>query len=119
MCNLIEIVEILVILGSFVQKSANREQSLITSKVPVSESPTAPPVILPPAPEIGTQNVVDSEQGVDSVLPNAVVNQSSAKEDGDAKVATNLGSQNDSDRIRHEQAATKAQAAFRGYLVLP
>lgn len=100
-----------------VQKSANREESLITSKVSVSESFTTPSLTEPPALEISAPIAVDLQHGVAAALLNDAVNQSSTKEDGDALMTTNLSSQEVPDRIRHEEAATKAQAAFRGYLV--
>lgn len=102
--------------GRDILKSANREESLITSKVPVSESFTTPSLTEPLALEISAPIAVDLQHGVAAALLNDAVNQSSTKEDGDALMTTNLSSQEDPDRIRHEEAATKAQAAFRGYL---
>ncbi|KAH9773784.1 hypothetical protein KPL71_013425 [Citrus sinensis] len=102
--------------GRDILKSANREESLITSKVSVSESFTTPPLTEPPALEISAPIAVDLQHGVAAALLNDAVNQSSTKEDGDALMTTNLSSQEVPDRIRHEEAATKAQAAFRGYL---
>lgn len=102
--------------GRDILKSANREESLITSKVPVSESFTTPPLTEPLALEISAPIAVDLQHGVAAALLNDAVNQSSTKEEGDALMTTNLSSQEDPDRIRHEEAATKAQAAFRGYL---
>lgn len=101
--------------GRDILKSANREESLITSKVPVSESFTTS-LTEPPALEISAPIAVDLQHGVAVALLNDAVNQSSTKEDGDALMTTNLSSQEVPDRIRHEEAATKAQAAFRGYL---
>lgn len=83
----------------------------------MSESFTTPSLTEPPALEISAPIAVDLQHGVAAALLNDAVNQSSTKEDGDALMTTNLSSQEVPDRIRHEEAATKAQAAFRGYLV--
>lgn len=91
---------------------------MISSNVPASESSADPPFVTPPAAETGGRNEVVPVQAAASELPNNGMNCSSTKEEGDVQTNTTWGSQNDPDRIRHEQAATKAQAAFRGYRVI-
>lgn len=102
--------------GRDILKSANKGEALISSKVPVSQPSVAPTVTLPPAIETGARKGPDLEQRATVEVPNAVVDCLSPKEDGSVQTTTNLGSEKDPDRIRLEEAATKAQAAFRGYL---
>lgn len=102
---------------SCLKKSANTGESLISSKVPVSDTLVAPQLISPPTLETGSRIGVDSKQGVAAELPNEGVNVWSAKGDGSIKKVIDLGSEKDPDRVRHNQAATKAQSAFRGYRV--
>ncbi|KAJ0039093.1 hypothetical protein Pint_22683 [Pistacia integerrima] len=101
--------------GRDILKSANTGESLISSKVPVSDTLVAPPLISPPTLETCSRIGVDSKQGVAAELPNEGVNVLSAKEDGSIQKVIDLGSEKDPHRIRHNQAATKAQSAFRGY----
>ncbi|KAK4841793.1 hypothetical protein QYF36_010618 [Acer negundo] len=102
--------------GRDILKSVNKGDALISSKVPVSQPSVAPPLTPPPAMEIGARNGPELEQEVVVEVTNGGVDCLSPKEDGSVQSIINLGSENDPDRIRQEEAATKAQAAFRGYL---
>lgn len=90
---------------------------MISSKVPVSDSLVAPLLISQPTLETGSRIGVDSKNGVAAELPDEGVNLFSAKGDGSLQTVIDLGSEKDPDRIRHNQAATRAQSAFRGYRV--
>ncbi|CAK9172197.1 unnamed protein product [Ilex paraguariensis] len=63
----------------------------------------------------GIREKSDLEMGVGSNLPNDGVLLSPAKQGGYAQTTTDISLPKDSEKIRLEQAATKAQAAFRGY----
>ncbi|KAL5826476.1 hypothetical protein ACOSQ3_018327 [Xanthoceras sorbifolium] len=101
--------------GRDILKSANKGEALISS-IPVSQPSVAPPLIPPPAIETGARNEPDLEQGAVVEVPNDGVDHLSPEEDGSVQTTINLGSEIDPGRIRHEEAAIKAQAAFRGYL---
>ncbi|XP_044489191.1 protein IQ-DOMAIN 29-like isoform X2 [Mangifera indica] len=101
--------------GRDILKSANTGESLISSKVPVSDSLVAPLLISQPTLETGSRIGVDSKNGVAAELTDEGVNLLSAKGDGSLQTVIDLGSEKDPDRILHNQAATRAQSAFRGY----
>ncbi|KAJ0094454.1 hypothetical protein Patl1_15837 [Pistacia atlantica] len=103
------------ILNVVLKNLQTQESHSISSKVPVSDTLVAPPLISPPTIETGSRIGVDSKQGVAAELPNEGANVLLAKEDGSIQKVIDLGSEKDPDRIRHNQAATKAQSAFRGY----
>ncbi|XVE85915.1 hypothetical protein DITRI_Ditri17bG0130300 [Diplodiscus trichospermus] len=96
--------------------SANKGEVLVSSNVTLSDLSVDPPSISAPILVSGARNVVDSEKGVRTQLPNDGVNIPSSKADGNDVTVSNFGNPEDPDRIRLDQAAAKAQAAFRGYL---
>ncbi|XWS34056.1 hypothetical protein CRYUN_Cryun21dG0006500 [Craigia yunnanensis] len=83
--------------------SANKGEVLVSSKVTVSDLSVDPPSISAPILVSSARNVMDSEQAIPTQLPYDVT-------------ISNFGNPEDPDRIRLDQAAAKAQAAFRGYL---
>lgn len=105
---------------SHVKKHASKGDALVCAKVPASDLTVDAPLTSLPVPLTTARNgvVSDSEKGTASRLPNDGVILSSSKENGDTETIMNSGLSKDPERIRHEQAATKAQAAFRGYLVI-
>ena len=74
------------------------------------------PIISPPLVGTVAGNEVGSENEVAAKLENDEVILPDVKENGSTQAAI-LKSPEDAERIRLEQAATKAQAAFRGYAV--
>ena len=101
-----------------VKKSANKGEILVSSKAPVSDTTVEHPLISQLAPPVGARSGVDSEHGIAATLPDKEFAFSCAQGDKNAEEVANIGSQQDSERIKHEAAATKAQAAIRGYLVI-
>ncbi|KDP21215.1 hypothetical protein JCGZ_21686 [Jatropha curcas] len=96
-------------------KSANNGGILVSSKAPQSDITADHSTVPQLAPLVGVAIGVDSENVVAAKLPNEGFASLGAQEDKNAEEGTNLDSQEDHERIRHETAATKAQAAFRGY----
>ncbi|CAN6549121.1 unnamed protein product [Malus baccata var. baccata] len=94
-------------------KSTNKGESLFSSELTVSAPLISPTLVSPPLIEAVASNEVGSEITVAEKLPNDGVIMSSAKEDGQALSST---SQEDLETIKQEQAATKAQSAYRGYV---
>lgn len=77
----------------------------------------SPPLVSPPVVGTGASNAVDSEIGVAAKLPNDGIILS-VKEDGQTQAIFSSTSQEDHEIIKQEQAAIKAQSAYRGYVVL-
>ncbi|WRX14885.1 IQ motif [Theobroma cacao] len=96
--------------------SANKGEVLVSSKVTVSDLSVDPPSISAPILVTSARNVMESETDIPTKLPNDGGNIPSVKEDGSDNAISNLGNLEDPERIRLDQAAAKAQAAFRGYL---
>ncbi|XP_022776910.1 protein IQ-DOMAIN 31-like isoform X1 [Durio zibethinus] len=96
--------------------SANKGEVLVSSKVTVSDLSVDPPSISAPILVSGARDIEDSEKGMPTQLPNDGVNISSSKAERNDAAISNFGNPEDPDRIRLDQAAAKAQAAFRGYL---
>lgn len=88
---------------------------MVSSKL--SNVTSEAPIISPPIVGTITGNEIDSDNGVVSKLQSEEVVLSNVKEGGSTTQAAAV-SVEDPERIRLEQAATKAQAAFRGYVVL-
>ena len=101
------------------QNSANKGEVLVSSNVTVSDLSVDPPSISAPILVSSARNIVDSEKGRPTQLPKDGVNIDipSSKAYGNDAAISNFGNLEDPDRIRLDQAAVKAQAAFRGYLV--
>nr|GLL32034.1 hypothetical protein DM860_008214 [Ipomoea trifida] len=100
------------------KKSARNKGSLASAKEPAFTLSVDPPLIPEPLPDNVKQIEKDpnSEKGeAAKSLSDEVVN-TSTKHDDDAGGATTLSLPEDSQKLRLEEAATKAQAAFRGYL---
>ncbi|XVF85988.1 hypothetical protein PTKIN_Ptkin17bG0164700 [Pterospermum kingtungense] len=93
--------------------SGKKGEVLVSSKVTVSDLSVDPPSISAP---ILVRNEVDSEKGIPTQLPNDGGNVHSSQAGGSDVAISNFGNPEDPDRIRLDQAAAKAQAAFRGYL---
>ncbi|XP_015894927.3 protein IQ-DOMAIN 29 [Ziziphus jujuba] len=98
------------------EKSANKEDESAFSKLSVSDITVDAPSIAPPL--IGTvaDNKGELDNGVAAKLPNNGPVLSDAKEDGKEQAIISSASTEDPDQIKLEKAATKAQAAFRGYV---
>ncbi|XP_022734785.1 protein IQ-DOMAIN 31-like [Durio zibethinus] len=96
--------------------AANKGEVLVSSRVTVPDLSLDPPSISAPILVSSARNVVDSEKGITTQLPNDGVNIPCSKVDGNDVAVSNFGNPEDLDRIRLDQAAAKAQAAFRGYL---
>ena len=101
------------------KKSGNKGDALVYTKVPASDLTGDAPLTSLPVRLTTARNgeVSDSEKGTASMLPNDGNVLSSSKENGDIETIVNSGLSKHPERITREQAATKAQAAFRGYLV--
>ncbi|KAE8732951.1 putative Leucine-rich repeat protein kinase family protein [Hibiscus syriacus] len=96
--------------------SANKGEVLVSSKVTVSDISADPPSVSAPIPVSSSWNAVDSEKGIPARFPNNGVNIPSPVTDGNDATIGDSGNPEDPDRIRLNQAAATAQAAFRGYL---
>lgn len=93
---------------------------MVSSNEPASDLAVDSPLISQPVLCTGARvgGNPDLGNGAAPKLPGDEVILTYATQSGDAQRSTNLGSLNESERIRLEQAATTAQAAFRGYLVI-
>lgn len=96
--------------GSAKLNSANEVASLVTLPVMVD-----PPLVSAPIPGTSSRDMVDSDKGMTVKLPNDHVSPLSSKENEDDQLNINSGSPEDSERTKHEQAARKVQATFRGH----
>ncbi|KAJ7953772.1 protein IQ-DOMAIN 31-like [Quillaja saponaria] len=96
--------------------STNKGEVIVSSEVPTSNSAEYSSPISPPTSRANAVKGVDSINGAVCRSLNDGVTLPAMHEDGTVQVDVNLGSQEELGRVRHEQAATKAQAAFRGYL---
>lgn len=97
------------------QKSASKGESVVSSKLSVPEFTVSAPVISPPLVATVVSNGVDSEIRAAAEVQNDNITLLSAKEDGQTQAISSSGSQ---DLQKREEAATKAQSAYRGYVVL-
>ncbi|PIA62576.1 hypothetical protein AQUCO_00200526v1 [Aquilegia coerulea] len=93
-------------------KSSNEKEALVSAKVPTTGLVATSPLIAQPDPmpnrKIGENSELEQSN---SELVVAVGDQGADKQGTTTSDVANV-----QDRIRQEQAATKAQAAFRGYL---
>lgn len=101
-------------------KDVNIERKAsLAAKAPSSDFAVNPPVVLDPA--LQTTNTsgdnMEFENGVEN-LPSSKVTLLPGTQGGDGHGATILNSADSDELNRQQQAATKAQAAFRGYLVI-
>ncbi|XVF03385.1 hypothetical protein REPUB_Repub04eG0256700 [Reevesia pubescens] len=94
--------------------SANKGEVLVSPKLTVSDLLVDPPSISAPILVSSARNAVNSEPP--SQLPNDGVNIPSSEVDGNDNAISSFGNLGDPERVRLDQAAVKAQAAFRGYL---
>lgn len=103
-----------------VKKAATEREAFIAVKAQSGDLALDPPVVSVPAPHTTDRSVGNSvlERATTDNLPHDVVLLSPGSQDVDTKANVELGLPNNTDIIRLEQAATKAQAAFRGYLVI-
>ncbi|XP_024021361.1 protein IQ-DOMAIN 31 [Morus notabilis] len=99
--------------GREVLKPSNKGEQLVSSKL--SNVTSEAPIISPPIVGTITGNEIDSDNEVVSKLQSEEVVLSNVKEGGSTTQAAAVSAE-DPERIRLEQAATKAQAAFRGYV---
>lgn len=93
--------------------SANEEESLIASHVMVD-----PPLVSAQIPGTSARDVVDSDKGMTVKLSNDHLNPLSSKENEDDQLNINSGPPEDYESTKHEQAARKVQATFRGHQVI-
>ncbi|KAH0991473.1 hypothetical protein GBA52_002956 [Prunus armeniaca] len=103
------------------EKSINKGKAIVSSKLSVTELTVSaplisPPLVSPPVVGTGASNAVDSEISVAAKLPNDGIILSSVKEDGQTQAIFSSTSQEDHEIIKQEQAAIKAQSAYRGYV---
>lgn len=101
-----------------VKKSARDKEATIACKAVSSDLAVNPSVI--PNVALHTSNRVEenSEKGSSANLPHDAVVSLPGKQGAHTEGTMGLDSPGSAEVIRHEQAATKAQAAFRGYLVM-
>lgn len=102
-----------------VKRAATEREAFIAVKAQSGDSALDPPVISVPAPNTTDRNggnLVLESATTDNLPPE--VDLSSGNQDVDAKENVELGLPTNTEIIKLEQAATKAQAAFRGYLVI-
>ncbi|KAJ9187524.1 hypothetical protein P3X46_002969 [Hevea brasiliensis] len=102
--------------GNDASKSADKGEVLVSSEAPMSDKTVDHSIISQLAPAVGARSGEDSEHGATAKLQNEGFTFPFAQRDENAEENMKLGSEGDPERIRHETAATKAQAAFRGYL---
>ena len=103
---------------SCAKKSSNKGEQLVSSKLSASDVTSDAPIISAPIVGTITGNEIVSDKGVASKLQSDEGVLLDVKEDGSTTLAVICStSPEDPERIRLEQAATKAQAAFRGYAV--
>lgn len=103
----------------FKKKPASEETTLISANVSVSGGAVDPPLFLKPFCGTSTKENPELEKGEAAEWPTDEVILSSQKNIDDGEQASkNIGSVKDSERMSLEQAAIKAQTAFRGYQVL-
>ncbi|XVE53270.1 hypothetical protein DITRI_Ditri02bG0191200 [Diplodiscus trichospermus] len=96
--------------------SGKKGEVLVSSQVTVSDLSADPQSISEPILVSSARNIADSEKGMPTESPKNGVNIPSSKVDENDAIISNFGNPEDHDRIRLDQAAAKAQAAFRGYL---
>lgn len=102
--------------GKEVTKSATEKTTPVPNREPIACLPVDPPQISEPLPCLGSTQSPGSENLDNARLPSTSSILSLPKQDEEAQSASNFITIEDSQRMRLEQAATKAQAAFRGYL---
>ncbi|KAL3511158.1 hypothetical protein ACH5RR_030559 [Cinchona calisaya] len=104
--------------GKEITKSSTEKASPFSNNEPASKLAVEPFSVSEPfpCPIAATSNGPESENKDSPRLPSIGLILSSPKQDGDAQTATDLDLPQDSERMRLDQAATKAQTAFRGYL---
>lgn len=94
------------------KKFANEKEARIAAKTPEADL-CLDPLVASEAPNIIDKNEIlgfeNREASGGGIL--------SGEQDADIQGCRQLNALNDPERIRLEQAATKSQAAFRGYLV--
>nr|XP_011463084.1 PREDICTED: protein IQ-DOMAIN 31-like isoform X2 [Fragaria vesca subsp. vesca] len=95
------------------EKSASKGESVFSSKLSVPEFTVSAPVISLPLVATVVSNGVDSEIRAAAEVPNDNITLSSGKDDGQTQAISSSGSQ---DLRKREEAATKAQSAYRGYV---
>lgn len=106
-------------LPDIVQRNGNEKEVLVSAKA--SETTT---VISHPVASHPTPNTIDTNEGVPKITNNEAANvlhersiSIPGNQDAEVQGSTCQDAPSDPERIREEEAATKAQAAFRGYLV--
>ncbi|XP_030447602.1 protein IQ-DOMAIN 29-like [Syzygium oleosum] len=100
--------------GGDVSKSGQKGEALIPSKTPSTDIIEEPPSNSLPISATNTRSAVDFGKGPYAIAPNDANIISSGK-DGNAHT-NGLALSEDTENERLQQAATKAQAVFRGYL---
>lgn len=100
--------------GGDVPKSGHKEEALAPSKTPSTDIIVEPPSNSLPISVTNTRSEVDFGKGPNAIAPNDA-NILSSDKDGNA-LTNGLALSEDTENERLQQAATKAQAVFRGYL---
>ncbi|XP_062151224.1 protein IQ-DOMAIN 31-like isoform X2 [Alnus glutinosa] len=102
--------------SSFLKKSARDKEATIACKAVSSDLAVNPSVISNVALHTSNRIEENSEKGLSANLPHDAVVSFPGKQGAHTKGTMGLDSPGSAEVTRHEQAATKAQAAFRGYL---
>ncbi|CAI9092703.1 OLC1v1028021C1 [Oldenlandia corymbosa var. corymbosa] len=105
--------------GKEISNSSSQGKRTVSDHDETSSLDEVPFSISEPVLISGGKGIPGSEKGGSARLPSIGLLLTTPKQDADAQTATDqdIPEVSESDRLRLEQAATKAQAAFRGYLV--
>lgn len=98
------------------KKSGHKGEALAPSKTPSTDIIVEPPSNSLPISVTSNGSEVDFRKGPNAIAPNDA-NILSSDKDGNA-LTNGLALSEDTENERLQQAATKAQAVFRGYLVI-
>lgn len=101
-----------------VKKSARDREATIACKAVSNDLAANPSVISNVALHTSNRIEENSEKGSSANLPHDAVVSLPGKQGAHTEGTMGLDSPGIAEATRHEQAATKAQAAFRGYLVM-
>lgn len=101
-----------------VKKSAGDKEATIACKAVSSDLAANPSVISNVALHTSNRNEENSEKGSSANLPHDAVVSLPGKQGAHTEGTMGLDSPGSAEVTAYEQAATKAQAAFRGYLVM-
>lgn len=102
------------------KKAQTEREAFIVAKAPSSDLDVNPPLISAPVFHTTDRSGENSglEKGTTGNLPHDAGASLPQSQAADTKGTMGLGSPNNAEMHREEQAATKVQAALRGYLVI-